>query len=81
MSCPYLERGRISLCHAVGERGMEVKNDQTETDCFSGDFSHCSLLLFQTHRKRKAWRYPLSMQNGPMKEGGPDDRRKILPAA
>ena len=80
MSCPYLERGKISLCHAVGKRGMEVKPDWAEADCFSGDFSQCSLLLFPAIQERRSWRPTLSSKKVFAKEGGPNGWGKCLPA-
>ncbi len=53
MSCPYLERGSIALCRALGKRGMELNAKETEIDCFSGDFSHCSLLFSPAVRPQR----------------------------
>jgi len=80
MSCPYLERGTIFLCHALSKRGMEVKPDWAEADCFSGDFSQCSLLLFQAIQERRALRLTLSSKKVFAKEGGPNGWRECLPA-
>ncbi len=55
MSCPYLERGLIALCRAVGKRGMRLDPEETEMDCFPGDFSQCSLLLSLSSRNRRSW--------------------------
>jgi hypothetical protein len=81
MSCPYLEKGRIARCRAVGKRGMALKPEGMETDCFSGDFSHCSLLLSPPIQDRVSWRPDLSSKKSLKKEGGSDGWRKILPAA
>jgi hypothetical protein len=80
MSCPYLERGRIVLCRAVGKRGMELNLEGMETDCFSGDFSKCSLLLFPPIQERTSRRPALSSKRSYEKEGGPDGWRKCIPA-
>ena len=55
MSCPYLERGSIALCRAVGKRGMRLDPEATEMDCFSGDFSQCSLLPSPSSRNQRKW--------------------------
>jgi len=81
MSCPYLERGRIALCRAVGKRGMELNPEGMETDCFSGDFTRCPLLLIPPIQERKSWRPALSLKKNSEKERGPDGCRKYLPAA
>ena len=80
MSCPYLERGRIALCLAVGKRGMELTPEGMETDCFSGDFSQCSLLLFPSIQVRRSWRLPLYSKRSSEKEGDPNGGRKFFPA-
>ena len=80
MSCPYLERGSICRCHAMGRRGMEVKAESIGADCFSGDFSHCSLLLFPPIQERKSWRPALSRKMNSKDEEGADEWRKCLPA-
>jgi hypothetical protein len=80
MSCPYLERGRIALCRAVGKRGMELNPERMETDCFSGDFTRCPLLLFPPIQEPKSWRQALSSKRNSAKERGPDGWRKSLPA-
>lgn len=80
MSCPYLERGRIPLCRAVGKRGMELSPGRMEADCFSGDFTRCPLLLlFPPIQERKSWRPALSTKRHSEKEGGPDGWRKGAP--
>ena len=80
MSCPYLERGRIALCRAVGKRGMELNPEGMETDCFSGDFSQCSLLLFLPSQERRSLRPAPPSKKSSEKGGDPDGWRKFLPA-
>jgi hypothetical protein len=80
MSCPYLERGRIALCRAVGKRGMELNPEGMETDCFSGDFSLCSLLLFPAHRERRTLRPATLRKKGLEKGGSLYGGKNVLPA-
>jgi hypothetical protein len=72
MSCPYLEKGIVARCRAFGKIGLRIDAREEETDCFSGDFSDCSLLS-NTHSPKpskgstpKAWRSPKQI----MPEGG-----------
>ncbi len=78
MSCPYLERGRIALCRAVGRRGMVLNLEEMETDCFSGDFTRCPLLLFPPGQDRSARRPAFSLKKSAKKQGEPDGGRKYI---
>ncbi len=69
MSCPYLEKGKIARCHAFAGTGLKL--NERETDCFSGEFSECSLLFaralrgsaysdrMEIQRKASAPKYPI----------------------
>ena len=80
MSCPYLERGRVALCRAVGRRGMVLNLEGMETDCFSGDFTRCTLLLFPPAYERPTRRSALPLKRSMKQEGEPDGWRKYLSA-
>jgi hypothetical protein len=79
MSCPYLERGRVALCLAVGRRGMMLNLEGMETDCFSGDFSRCALLLFPPGHERSTRRSTLPLRRSMKRGGEPNGSRKYLP--
>jgi len=81
MSCPYLERGVIALCRAVGKRGMELNPGEAEMDCFSGDFSQCSLLASHAQWERRILQPSMIQRKVPEKGGARYGSGSYLPAS
>jgi hypothetical protein len=73
MSCPYLEKGRVAYCHAFGGQRLGVESSESETVCFSGDFSECSFLFSPLSQALSA----LPVKTGKWKARGNDKRRSI----
>jgi hypothetical protein len=59
---------------------MELNLEGMETDCFSGDFTRCPLLLFPPDYERSTRRFALPSRRSMKKGGEPDGWRKYLSA-